>query len=480
MDRACTTPAFNPPAGLRALDGAPALAVHGDMSSAQIDSLREQWDRAVERDRPADAVTALAALEKLEPDEPRWSQRHGEALRRLGKKRDAEEAFVRATERYVKQGFVPRAIAMAKLVMSLNPARADLLAQLEPPKASPKPKPNAAPARVVPPPLPAAKPVPLERARDSHNDEVRFTDLEGPSSLDIMIDDFENMEDVSVVAIVNTAATASDPVRPSAVAPSIDRLGAMATFRLFAGLSRDALLDLSSAAELVELIPGAMIMMRNEPAYALYAIIDGTVRVTVRGSPEIRLGEGDVVGEGCLLEEGQRQANVRAETAVMALRIDKKALDAVTKKHAVIEDALFQLLARRLVMNLMHASPLFASFEQKVRLELAQLFEIRRADAGTVLSERGKRSDGLYVLLSGNVTAKGDAGETRVARGTAFGHASLLGATPAQMTVEAASEAVLLRLPAAKFSSLAAVYPPVLAHLAETAEGPLRASLLPD
>ena len=41
------------------------------------------------------------------------------------------------------------------------------------------------------------------------------------------------------------------------------------------------------------------------------------------------------------------------------------------------------------------------------------------------------------------------------------------------------TEAVLLRLPAAKFTSLAAVYPPVLAHLAETADEMPPASLLP-
>ena len=171
---------------------------------------------------------------------------------------------------------------------------------------------------------------------------------------------------------------------------------------------------------------------------------------------------------------------MRAETAVMALRIEKSKLDQVTARHSMIGDALFQLLARRLVTNLMHASPIFTSFDPRVRLELAQMFEIRRAEPGTVISERGKRSDGLYIVLAGNVTATGDAGELRIARGSTFGHGSLMGAAPAQVTIEAKSEAVLLRLPAAKFSSLAASYPPVLALLSETSDDAPRASLLPD
>lgn len=448
------------------------------MSAARIEELRAQWDRAVERDRPSDAVTALTALEEID-DEPRWSQRLGEALRRLGKNHQAEEAFVRAAERYAAKGFSAHAIAMAKLVATLNPSRTDLLARLESPKA-----PAAAP-RVAPP---VVRPVPLTIAEDSHKDEIRFADLTEPSSIDIVLTDVETVSTIDSVDIIALEDDDDDVTMdvpapsiplPPAAEPSMDRLGAMAMFRLFAGLSREALLELADAAELCELAPKAMMMVRNEPASALYAIIDGTARVTVRGSPEIRVGEGDVVGEGCLLDEGERQADVRAETRLLALRIEKEKLDEVVKNHEAVGDALFQLLARRLLMNLMHSSPLFTTFAPKVRLELAQLFEVRRAHRGTVLAERGKRSDGLYVLLAGNITAmQSDGEETRVARGSAFGHASLLGTVSADATVIATTDAVLLRLPAAKFSALAASYGPALAILAETADEPLPASLI--
>ena len=466
----------------RVLDGMPPVAVDGQMNAARIEELRSQWDRAVERDRPADAVVALSALEKLE-GEPRWSQRLGEALRRLGKTAEAEEAFVRAAERYADKGFSAHAIAMAKLVTSINPARTDLLARLDPQK------PQAFAPRTAAPVI--TRPVPLKVAEDSHHDEIRFMDLDEPSSLDIILSDVEaesTVDSVDIIAIEDATddVTKDMPIPtsgrlPVPVEPSIDRLGAMTTFRLFAGLSREALLDLADAAELVELVPNAMMMMRNEPAFRLYAIIDGTARVTVHGSPDIRVGEGDVVGEGCLLDEGERQADVRAETKLMALSIEKKKLDEVVGRYEAVGDALFQLLARRLLMNLMHTSPLFTAFAPQVRLELAQLFEVRRAHPGTVLAEQGKRSDGLYVLLSGNVTATGKGGaETRIARGSAFGHASLVGAVSADTTVRATTDAVLLRLPAAKFSALAATYGPALALLAESAEEPLRASLLPE
>jgi CRP-like cAMP-binding protein len=252
----------------------------------------------------------------------------------------------------------------------------------------------------------------------------------------------------------------------------------MATFRLFGALSPAALLALSHAAELVEFAPNAMIVVRDERAFALYGIVSGAADVTVAGTETtVRLKEGDVFGEASLLDDGQRQASVRAATALMTLRIEKHALDAVTKEHPEVEDALFDLLARRLVANLMQTSPLFRPFEPHDRHALAEAFEIRRAPAGTTFSETGRRSDGLYVLLLGNVTSIGAGTATlRVKRGSVFGHASLLGAGTADTTIRAVTECVVLRMPSSKFTELAAHYPPVLAYLAETAHEPLPAS----
>ena len=514
----------------------------------RLDELRADWHKASEKDKPHDVVKALVELAKLEPQEPRWSQRLGESYRRIGQTKEAVDAFARAYQRYFDRGFLPRAIAMAKLVKSLDAARGDLLEASLPkggpgvppplqfgrtvgtapplpgttsregaedtapihPKAVVKPPPLPAgdgpkPARGAAPPLPPmpseplplvtlkqpslrppplphtpVRPAPLTRADDSMIDEVRFVDAPD-SSIEVLLVDLVSSEPVIVVDEDEedddgppTRSLDDQPPR-SREEPAHDAYATMASFRLFASLSRDALVALASAAELVEFVPGAMIIVRDERAFALYAIVSGLARVSVAGaSGEIGLKEGDIFGEASLLDEGQRQADVRAETPLMTLRIEKRALDAVMKEHPEVEDALFDLLARRLITNLMQTSPLFAAFEPAVRLELAQKFEVRRAPAGTVIAERGRRSDGLYVILAGNVMAEHEGtAPTRIARGTAFGHSSLLGTGTADVTVRAASEAILLRMPAAGFGSLAALYPPALAHLAETASEPL-------
>ncbi len=430
--------------------------------SDRLAALLSRWRRAVDAGKRKETIEALLELESVDAEEPLWSHRLGEAYRTAGRTKEAAQAFARSMNRYARKGFVPRALAMAKLAAQLDPGLEGLAAQLG---SMPTAHSSRAPAPV--------RPVLLERAKDALADEIRFSDTSGPPSIEIGIEDVEERD----------VAPPISEALPSAREPAPDQLGTMAAVRLFSGLSRDALVALSNAAELVEFVPTAMVIVRDERAFALYAIVDGSARVLVRGRPVIVLREGDVFGEACLLDEGKRQADVRAETNLVTLRIQKKALAAAVELYPEVGDTVFHLLARRLVANLMHTSPLFTMFEPKLRLSLAQMFEVRRAEPGTVLAERGRRSDGLYIVLAGDVVESREAeGETdvRVARGTAFGHGSLLSSAPSATTVRARTETVLLRLAAAKFSSFAALYPPALAELAETAEEPLPPSLLPD
>lgn len=496
----------------------------------RIEELRAAWHKATEKNKPQDAIKALLELERIQPSEAQWSQRLGEAYRRANHKKEAVDAFVRAFERYNSRGFLPRAVAMAKLVATMDQERGNLLEQSlpadgfgpiltrpPPPAGASKPPASAGaskppvsagasqppalagsaskpplpvggaskpPAPPPPAPLPVAVrppalrppviPIPLTPAPDRGADEVRFSDSQD-ASISVLLEDFSqsSVVDSADVQMIDDSSPPTESASGLILEDvDVDTYAKMATFRLFASLGRDALIDLAAAAELVEFVPSAMVIVRDEKAFALFAILSGTALVSVPGSPSVRLVEGDIFGESSLLDEGQRQANVKAESALMCLRIEKRALESVMAQHPELEAALFDLLARRLVTNLMNTSPLFAAFDPQGRLELAQRFEVRRAAAGTALAEKGRRSDGLYVILAGNVMSEGEAGEFRIARGAAFGHASLMGGK-SDVTIRAATEAVLLRMPASGFASLAAQYPPVLAYLSETANDPL-------
>lgn len=349
----------------------------------------------------------------------------------------------------------------------------------------PPPPPVAPPPMRPPPPAPGradrisiTTAVPLAPASNLGHDEVRFDDVPVEQITSIGL----TREEVAPVGSDRVYELTEDDYEFVEEEPTAQRLAPMAVCALFAPLSREALSALTLASELVHLNPGSLLLERDTPADALYALVEGCARVELgdeQGS-WVRVSEGDVVGEACLLDEQLRQANVRAEGSLVALRIGKSALDRARLQFPEVEDVLFELLVRRLIANTMQSSELFLPFDPPTRIELARLFEVRRAAPGVVLAQRGKRADGLYLLLIGALNVEDEDGKVaRLARGSMFGQHSLLSQAPASQTIEAVGEAVVLRLPATRFSSFASAYPPALFQLAESAAQPLRTSKVP-
>jgi putative transposase len=213
---------------------------------------------------------------------------------------------------------------------------------------------------------------------------------------------------------------------------------------------------------------------RGTPADGLYVLVEGVVVVIRPGAPcALGLAEGHVFGEDCLLQGAVRSADVRVKGRMLALHIPKRALDRIVKSHPSLGDVLFELLVRRLVTSALQTSALFAAFDVSTRKEVAHLFEVRRGAPGTVIKERGKRSDGLYVALAGEFQVVDEDGQSRLlALGTMFGHSSLLADAPEKQTIVILKDAVVLRLSAARFFGFAARFPAVLAHLSALAERP--------
>ena len=93
---------------------------------------RSKLDKALEGNHHAEAVEALAELRRYEPQNVRWPQKQGDLLRKLGRNAEAVECFEQAVSLYTDQGFIARAVAMAKTVVQLDPARIEILARADP------------------------------------------------------------------------------------------------------------------------------------------------------------------------------------------------------------------------------------------------------------------------------------------------------------------------------------------------------------
>lgn len=248
--------------------------------------------------------------------------------------------------------------------------------------------------------------------------------------------------------------------------PSAEALAAMPAVPLFAELPKDVLRSLLLESEVVELARGEFLLQVGDPADSMHVITEGSVQVLVPGIEEpVVLSEGDVVGETSLLDHVQRRADVVARSHLQTLAIPKSVLDRLTAEHPPLDDLLLELLHRRLLSNLLTTHPLFRGLDQELRREVARLFELRRADEGTELMIEGKRPDGLYALLLGQLEARSKGVTEFLPTGTLLGQRALLGNHAALSTVTCRSECLLLRLSKSRFTEMAALYPHVLMQL---------------
>jgi|GEM_PF-3077794 len=93
---------------------------------------RAKLIKALEENRELEAIELLAELRRFEPDNARWPHKQGELLKQLGHHAQAAQVFEKAVGLYAKQGFIARAVAMAKTVVELDPSRISILERIDP------------------------------------------------------------------------------------------------------------------------------------------------------------------------------------------------------------------------------------------------------------------------------------------------------------------------------------------------------------
>ncbi len=421
-------------------------------------NFRTQLGRALNAGRLNEALDLYELIEKQRPDEPRWSHRRGDLLQRMGRKADAVLAYERAVDLYAAKGFVARAAAMAKLILAIDPSKGEVLERVDPRAARRLHRENRA-VIVTADEQPEADPegpptdtqslitdaLPLITDRTAPPDETRFTKPE--KTEDITLD------------ITNAELVEGPPFPESFVShrPSAATLAQLPSMPLFAEVPLHILRTLVQESTLVDVEDGGRLTTSGTSAEALYVLIEGNA-VGRRGTDvlDLLLGEGDLAGVSCLLSDVRYGADVIACGRVRALRISKVLLDALVRQHPPFGDVLLEVLSRRLIATLLRTNPIFTAFDESTRRQIARLFEVRRALAGTRLVEAGKRSDGMYLALHGRVIVKSASGRRlgQLELGRAIGQDSLLTREPSRITIEAASDLLVLRMPVPRFSEL--------------------------
>jgi CRP-like cAMP-binding protein len=182
---------------------------------------------------------------------------------------------------------------------------------------------------------------------------------------------------------------------------------------LFRGIDPVVVSDMTAGLTLCDFASGDVIVARDDPAAALYLLVDGKVKLgrcadDGRENLLMVLAPPDMFGELSVLDPGPQPWNATAVTDVRAIAVDRTQLLAWIDEHPVIAERLLRLLAKQL-LGLAQRFGIPENGAMRVRHdltqeELAQLVGATRETVNKALSDfrdRGwLRVDGKSVLIS--------------------------------------------------------------------------------
>ena len=270
-------------------------------------------------------------------------------------------------------------------------------------------------------------------------------------------------------------------------------LSALRQIPLFSHFSDDHLASLAENATLQDVAAGATIFRSAGPAYDVYAVDSGKVRLwrpTAYGHFALRtLSPGDLLDESSFISQKARTSNAQAVTAARLVTCKVNSLTAMSEKDKAFSLALMWAFWRSLSGKLRLANERLATFfsqhiasddkplmqaaaskRQKVRIDMASkrsLFQEQKLSAMEInflsslckevqferhqsIFAENEPGDTMYVVLDGKVMISKfipGAGEEALAflgRGAYFGEMALIDKQPRSAHASAHSEGAVL------------------------------------
>ena len=220
---------------------------------------------------------------------------------------------------------------------------------------------------------------------------------------------------------------------------------------VLASLNADQINHLVEAMETETFEDGVYIEQMGAKADCLYVLLSGEVACHKTDGAELRLSDGAIFGESCLIEGGnkERQTNVVAVGTVRCARL--KAADA----HEILgplQAAIDHAFTRKVLSSV----ELFSSLDTRQMTELIARMKQRKLTKGETAITQGQPGTAFYVIRSGsvNVMVEGAGNVKTLSSGEYFGERSILKSEPANASIVAAEPVDLIGLTKADFEAL--------------------------
>ena len=126
-----------------------------------------------------------------------------------------------------------------------------------------------------------------------------------------------------------------------------------------------------------QFLVGTSLLKEQDPDNGMFVIVDGRVKIEIRGIPMDELGAGSLVGEMAVLTGYPRSASVVAVSPVTVLWIESPTLKAIMKKSVELENGLWEYASMRFAMNLLGRKEPYNQWEQNIFIQWLAAGEIK-------------------------------------------------------------------------------------------------------
>lgn len=159
---------------------------------------------------------------------------------------------------------------------------------------------------------------------------------------------------------------------------------------------------------------GSTLLKEDDPDSGMFVIVEGRVRIEIRGVSMNELGSGSLIGEMSVLTAYPRSASAVAVTPVTVVWIKSTTLKSIMKKSAVLENGLWEFASKRFAMNLLGRKEPYNQWEQKIFIQWLTAGVIKVPDengwidlkdkVGVLVTGAAALNDGSSIIAPASLT----------------------------------------------------------------------------
>ena len=396
-----------------------------EIKSDDVDKFRDKAEKFYEKGKYDQALETYEKIREFIYDDTKMLTRIGDVARRAGEDAKAVDFYKEASELYIRQGFLIKAIATCKLITTIDPSQADVQSRLV--ELYDKEGIIAGDSKGVAAPTTKAKaPVAPPDEDDVEGGAMAPPDMGGAGDGAMGPPDTGGAD----------AADAADGKRMFPRTP------------LFSDFSKEELAEVVSKVAFRTLSAGTNLFVAGDPGDSIFIVVAGELEAigtddTGFDSKQATFTEGDFFGEFAFFSGSKRASTVKAKGEVELLELTKMAFVEIAESRPHVTDVLFDFYKERVVDGIMAASYVFNPMSAEDRKQVLKHVTLENFDIGADVMKQGEAGETMYIIKSGSVQVwiNDDAGGRKnikeLHEGEFFGEMAIASSKPRTATVTA-------------------------------------------